>query len=189
MPVIFTDEDVQGMVQPHDDALVVMMEIVGKDVFKILVDTKSSVDIIFKHVLERLNTRGSNMEEALASLVGFSGRSVWPANIISLPVFVSNESAVVAMVVKFVSVDQLSPYNIILGRLFMVTTKAYVSLYHIKMKIRAEDIIIIVRGDQKMARSCYVAAFRENLYIGAAENMQRKEVASTTKKGDQTDEY
>lgn len=102
------------------------------------------------------------MKEALAPLVGFSGGSVWPVGIISLPVFVANETAVVVVVIKFMVVDQPSPYNAILGRPFMVTTKACVSLYYIKMKILAEDIIITVKGDQKMARNCYVAAFREN---------------------------
>lgn len=57
MPVIFTDKDIHSMVQPHNDALVVMLEVVGKNVSKILVDTESSVDIIFKHALEKLDVR------------------------------------------------------------------------------------------------------------------------------------
>lgn len=59
----------------------------------------------------------------------------------------AKKSVVVAMTVKFVVVDQPSPRNAILDRLFIVTTKVYVSLYHMKMKISAEDTVITVRGD------------------------------------------
>lgn len=69
-PIIFTDEEIHDVVQPHDDALVVTVEVTGKNVSKILVDIGSSVDIIFKYALEQLDARESTMEEVTVPLVG-----------------------------------------------------------------------------------------------------------------------
>ena len=43
----FSDEDKQGTLQPHDDALVVTVRIRGYDVKKVLVDQGSKVEIMY----------------------------------------------------------------------------------------------------------------------------------------------
>lgn len=50
---------------------------------RILVDTGSLVDIIFKHTLELLDVRGNTMKKAPTPLVEFSEGSVWPLGTIS----------------------------------------------------------------------------------------------------------
>lgn len=111
----------------------------------------------------------------------FSGESVRPLDIISLLLYVAKGSTVAATMVKFVVVNQPSSYNAIFSRLFMVTTKVCVSLYHMKMKILVEDIVITVRGDQIMTRNCYVATFKENLQVKAANNAQKRNAISNVK--------
>ena len=53
-PIMFTDEDAQGVSFPHDDALIIKATIGGTEVDRILVDPGSAVDIIFKEALESL---------------------------------------------------------------------------------------------------------------------------------------
>lgn len=106
--------------------------------------------------------------------------------IISLPLSMAKGSAVVTTMVNFVVVDQPSPYNAIIDRPFMVTTKACVFLYHMKMKIPTEDLVITVRSDQQMARSCYVAAFKANLQVKAVDNVQKRKAPSNVKNNVQT---
>ncbi|CAA0839527.1 Unknown protein, partial [Striga hermonthica] len=48
MPVIsFKAEDVEGVVLPHNDALVITAEVAGFDVKRVFIDTGSSVDVMF----------------------------------------------------------------------------------------------------------------------------------------------
>ena len=43
----FSDEDKAGTIQPHDDALVVMLRIRGYDMRRVLVDQSSAVKIMY----------------------------------------------------------------------------------------------------------------------------------------------
>ena len=45
--ILFSEEDVRGVKQPHDDPLVIMLMIEGFNTKRILVDNGSSADIIY----------------------------------------------------------------------------------------------------------------------------------------------
>lgn len=45
--MVFLEEDVQGVEQPHDDPLVIMLRIEGFNTKRILVDNGSSANIIY----------------------------------------------------------------------------------------------------------------------------------------------
>lgn len=132
---------------------------------------KKSVDIIFKHSLD---IWGATMKEAPTLLVEFLGDNVWPLGVIWLPLLVIEGSVVITAMIKFVIVDKLSSYNAMLNKLFMVVTKACISLHHKKMKIHTEEIVITITGNQGMARSYYEKAFKEYLQVKNIGNMQEK---------------
>ena len=46
--IIFTEEDVYNTIQPHDDPMVISVQIANCLVHRILIDTGSNVDILFK---------------------------------------------------------------------------------------------------------------------------------------------
>ena len=46
--IIFTEDDAYNTVQPHDDPMVITVQVANCRVHRILVDTGSSVDILFK---------------------------------------------------------------------------------------------------------------------------------------------
>lgn len=112
-PVIFTNEDVDKVIQPYNDALVVTLKVMGKNVHRIIIDIGSLVDIIFKRALEQMDIQGPTMEKAPTPLLGFMGGSVWPLGIISLLLLMSGGSVAITTMTKFVIVDQPSSYNAI----------------------------------------------------------------------------
>ena len=57
--IVFTEEDVYNTVQPHDDLMVISVQIANCQVHRVLIDTRSSVDILFKGAHEQLNLKNS----------------------------------------------------------------------------------------------------------------------------------
>ena len=51
----FSEEDKQGTLQPHDDALVVTLRIGGYDVKRVLVDQGSAVEVMYPDLYMGLN--------------------------------------------------------------------------------------------------------------------------------------
>ena len=45
--ILFSEEDAKGMKQPYDNPLVIMLMIEGFNTRKVLVDNRSSADIIY----------------------------------------------------------------------------------------------------------------------------------------------
>ena len=52
VPILFTKKDAEGVSYPHDDTLVITLKVATGKVARTLVDTGSSVDIIFKSALD-----------------------------------------------------------------------------------------------------------------------------------------
>ena len=47
----FSDEDKIGIIQPHDDALVITLQIGGYDVKRVMVDQGSTVEIMYPDLI------------------------------------------------------------------------------------------------------------------------------------------
>ncbi|TXG66066.1 hypothetical protein EZV62_007341 [Acer yangbiense] len=164
-PIIFTDEDSKGVTYPHDDALVVSLTIAGKVVPRILIDTGSSVDIMFKKTLDHLGIEKARLREVNTPLYGFTGDSIWPFGTIDIPITFGEDPDHFTAMITYVVVDAPGVYSMILGRPFLVATKAGVSLYHNVIKIPTGDKIETIRGDQESARKCYATSVKENFQV------------------------
>lgn len=64
------------------------------------------------------------------------------------------------MMVKYLVVDAPFPYNVILGRPGPNKFQAVVSTHHLKLKFLTRNGIGEARGDQAMARECYLNSVR-----------------------------
>jgi hypothetical protein len=53
--ISFSDQDFEGIQRPHDDAVVLVLKIGGNRVKRVLVDTESSVDILYKRAFDQMN--------------------------------------------------------------------------------------------------------------------------------------
>lgn len=61
MPIIFFDDDAINILYPHDDALMVIMDIASHDMARTMVDIRSSVDIIFIDALQLMYIKSEKM--------------------------------------------------------------------------------------------------------------------------------
>jgi len=101
----FSEEDKEGIFQPHDNALVVTIKIGGYDVKRVLVDQGSRVEIIYPDLYKGSNLKPEDLERYDPPLMGFDGRMVVPRGMIRLPVQAGDEE----VHVNFIVVKAYSP--------------------------------------------------------------------------------
>lgn len=132
-PIIFTDEDLCGNVSPHDDALVETLLISNYKIHRILIDTGSSVDILYIGAFERMMIDIGRISPMTVPLVGFSGERVRPVGAITLPVTTGFKPTQATVMTDFIIVDKPSAYNAITGRPTLNTLRAAMSTVHLAM--------------------------------------------------------
>ena len=81
----FPDDDKVGIVQPHDDALVVTLRVGGYDVRRVLVDHGSGAEIMYPNLYKGLNLKPKDLVSYDSPLVGFDGNTVILKGLIRLP--------------------------------------------------------------------------------------------------------
>ena len=84
--ISFKERATIDSIKPLNDLLVIELTIQNMDVARILVDTGSSADIIFKNTLERMEIDPSEIAENASPLVGFSGEVTMTLDTINLTV-------------------------------------------------------------------------------------------------------
>ena len=158
--MIFSPADAQGLHMPHADPLVIHMQIGTKRVRRVLVDTGSSVDILYWEAFEQLGIFPSTLKPYLGKLVGFSGHEVDVAGTIELLLTLGEGPTRRAEFVEFTVVRLPSVYNAIMGRASLSRFQAVVSIYHFKLKFPTEGGIGEADGRQGEGRACYVSSLK-----------------------------
>ena len=92
-----------------------------------------------------------------APLIGFEGIRVFPLGAVTLFVMVGDYPQQITKDVTFLVVDCSSAYNAILGRPTLNSWKAVTSTYHLMIKFPTEYGMGELRGNQVVARECYIA--------------------------------
>ncbi|KAH9672846.1 putative LRR receptor-like serine/threonine-protein kinase [Citrus sinensis] len=165
VPIMWTDEDEERILYPHEDALVIEATVASKKFDRILVDTGSSVDVLFKSTLEEIGIADRKLEYTNTSLKGFGGGKLIPLGMVELPITIGSSPTERTMMLDFVVVDEESPYQMILGQPFLRMSKAVLSNHYLALKYQVNGVVGVVRGDQRIARSCYSSAAREAMQI------------------------
>ncbi|XP_050280914.1 uncharacterized protein LOC126721881 [Quercus robur] len=147
-PISFDDDDLEGMIQPHDDALVVTARINGFLVKKVMVYQGNGADVMYLDLFRGLGLKNEDLMKHTSPLVGFDGKVVIPERQISLPMIMGGKEVAVI----FTIVDSFSPYTAILGRPWIHSMVAVTSTLHMKIKFPIEQGVIVIRGDQQAAR-------------------------------------
>ena len=153
-PIAFNDDDLEGMIQPHDDALVVTAQINGFIVKRVLIDQGSGAEAMYLDLFKGLCLKNEDLSKYDTSLIGFDGRMVILEGQISLPMNMEGKE----VMVTFMVVTSFSPYTVILGRSCIHAMGVVLSTLHVKVRLRTEQGIVVVRGNQQVARQCLVAA-------------------------------
>ncbi|KAG7572029.1 Retrotransposon gag domain [Arabidopsis suecica] len=154
--ISFDEEETCHLERPHDDALVITLDVANFEVSRILIDTGSSVDLIFLGTLERMGISRADIVGPPSPLVAFTSESAMSLGTIKLPVLAKN----VSKIVDFVVFDKPAAYNIILGTPWIYQMKAVPSTYHQCIKFPTPSGVETIRGSQEASRTCYLTSHR-----------------------------
>ena len=124
------------------------------DVRCILVDPGSSVDFLQASVISHMGRDLTGLENLGRILSGFNGAATTSLGDIVLPV----QASPVTLNIQFSVVQDLSPFNVILGRTWLHYMKAIPSAYHQMVSFLTENGQIDLYGSQLAARQCYQIA-------------------------------
>ncbi|XP_034700912.1 uncharacterized protein LOC117925911 [Vitis riparia] len=152
--IIFPPVDPTRILRPHRDALILSLGIDKFDVRRILIDPGSSADLVQASVISHMGHNLVGLENPGRILSGFNGASTTSLGDIVLPV----QAGPVTLNVQFSVVQDLSPFNVILGRTWLHCMKAIPSTYHQMVSFLTEDGQTNLYGSQLAARQCYQIA-------------------------------
>ena len=114
--ISFSEEDARGTHQPHDDALVVTINIAGFTTRRVMIDNKSSADILYLLAYQQMKLNKDKLRPMDASLVGFTKDKVCPVGIITLPITIGHYLKTVSKTIDFLVVNCPLAYNAIIGQ-------------------------------------------------------------------------
>ena len=141
--IAFNDDDLEGMTQPHDDALVVTARINGFVVKRVLVDQGNGDEIMYLDLFRGLGLKNEDLSKYDTPLVAFDGRMMILKGQISLPLNMEGKE----VMVTFIVVNSFSPYTKILDRPWIHAMGVVPSTLHIKVKCHTDHGITTVRGN------------------------------------------
>ncbi|PON72960.1 hypothetical protein PanWU01x14_061100 [Parasponia andersonii] len=102
---------------PHDDPLVIKLQIDSVMVGRVLVDGGSSVDVLFLSTFENMGLDQSALRPTCQPLFAFNSSKDSPLGIITLKVCATER----CLDVDFIVVDCQSSFNVIIGRRWIHT--------------------------------------------------------------------
>ncbi|GAV75198.1 hypothetical protein CFOL_v3_18677, partial [Cephalotus follicularis] len=114
--ITFSEVDYEGVRLPHDDPMVVTLLVELFTMKRILVDSGSSADILYKHVFDQLRIPADQLKPVKTPLVGFAGKTIHPLGSINLSVVTGTTPCQTQVEITFLVVDTPSPFNAIVGR-------------------------------------------------------------------------
>ena len=155
--------------------------VANKTIHRVLVDNGSSADIIFfASTFDKMGIGREKLEPVNACLRGFSGERVLPLGSIQLMLTLRDPPCQATTTVRFLIVDALSAYNVLLGRPSLNIIRAIPSAYHMVVKFPTTNGVGMVRGNQRIARKCYSASMKQKIVDNVYTNEQdmRDEVST-----------
>ena len=156
--ITISEDDARRIHQPHDDALVVTMTIVGFITRWVLIDNGSSANVIYLSAYQQMKIDKERLRPIDIPLVGFTGDKVKPSGVVSLMIEADTYPKQVRASVEFLVVNCPSAYNVIIDRLTLNKLRAVTSTYHLLVRFPTEHNIRELKEDQAIARECYFAS-------------------------------
>ena len=158
-PIIgFSEEnDAWRLHHPYDDALVVSIRVGDYNTYRVLVNNKSSTDILYYLAFQKMQINRERLVPTNAPLAGFGGTKVYPFGAVTLPVTIGDYPQQITKDVTFLVVDWSFVYNAIIGWPTLNSWKAITSTYQLMIKFPIEYEVGELRGDQIATCKCYIA--------------------------------
>ncbi|XP_060210454.1 uncharacterized protein LOC132637376 [Lycium barbarum] len=149
-PISFSDEDMEGIVQPHNDALVISVLVNKFRIKRVLIDLGSSANIIQWKVIEQLGLL-DQIVPAIRVLNGFNMACETTKGEITYPI----NTAGTTRQTKFYVIEGDMGYNALLGRPWIHLMKAVPSTMHQALKFPTPEGIKTIYGERRAAKEMF----------------------------------
>jgi len=159
---VFNDNDLEGRQYPHTDPMVISAWFGPAEVFRFLVDTGSSVNILFKHAFNKMRLSMKDMTACNKPLHGFTRNPKMPLGQLDLFVELGSHPRSVVRKQTFFLIYSHSAYNAFLGRLALSDFQIVLAPWCLKIKFPTDNGLGEIEGNQDAPRYCYVTELREN---------------------------
>ena len=156
----FTEENARRLHHPYNDALVVSIRVGDYNTHRVLVDNRSSTEILYYLAFQQMRIDREQLIPVNTPFVRFGGTKVHPLGVVTLPVTIGDYPRQITRDVTFLVVDCSSAYNAILGRPTLNSWKAVTSTYHLMIKFPTKYGVGEVLGDQVAACECYITMLK-----------------------------
>ena len=159
--ITFLNADLEGYQHPHDDPLVIKVVVANKTVHRVLINNGSFFDIIFASTFDKMGIGREKLEPVNAHIRGFSGEKVLPLGLVQLvltlgdpPIPGHNDDKIP---------HSRGPIGIhhVTKQPSLNAIRAIPSAYHMIVKFQTENGVGKARGDQRIARECYLASMKQ----------------------------
>ncbi|GKU88859.1 hypothetical protein SLEP1_g3075 [Rubroshorea leprosula] len=157
-PITFTSADLKTVVTPHNDPLVTSVTINNCEVQRVFVDTRSAPDIMYFHCFKSLGLDPALLQRYDGPIYGFNNQPVPVEGVLTMNVAFGSGRSYVTPSVRFLVVKMASSFNAVIGRPTLTAIRAVVSQSHLCMKSPTPTGIATLRGNQEVARHCYITS-------------------------------
>ncbi|GKV19169.1 hypothetical protein SLEP1_g29461 [Rubroshorea leprosula] len=162
-PITFTPIDFDGVISPHNDPLVTFFRINNCEVQHVLVDTGSAPDIMYYHCFESLRLDPTLLQRYNSPIYGFNNQPVQVKGVLTLNVAFRSGRTYVTSSIRFLVLKMASSINVVIGRPTLMEIQAVVSQSYLCMKFPIPMGIATLKGNQKIARHCYITLVTRSL--------------------------
>ncbi|RRT71842.1 hypothetical protein B296_00035054 [Ensete ventricosum] len=140
----------------HDNTLVISVWVANVGVKRVMVDTGSSVYMLYFDAFEKLRLTEKDLSSIASTITSFISDFISPLGTTTLLVTIGHEPKSKIIMVTYMVVHLPSAYNVILSCPALNKLRAIISTYHQTMKFPTRARISEVRSDPQESKKCYL---------------------------------
>ncbi|XP_026416503.1 uncharacterized protein LOC113311937 [Papaver somniferum] len=159
-PITFSAKDVPMNGQTHGYPLVITLMIEEWGVKIILVDTRSSMEVLFYDTFKRMQLYDDILITSTYNIYGFNGTVTVPKREVTLRV--SDGADYLDTLSTFCVIDVVSPHEAIIGRPWIAGIKGVASAYHQRLRFPIYKGVSEVVGNPQVSRQCIQMDIQQN---------------------------
>ena len=122
------------MHHPHEDALVINVEVANSLIHRLLVDSECAVNILYWDAYQKTGLRRADLTLMTSPLYGFTEDSVISDGTIKLAVTLEELPRTTTVMIDFLAVKRLSAFNGALGKPLLKSLKVVTSIHCLTIK-------------------------------------------------------